>query len=509
MLKFVSSIVLVVWALVSCAPENDLEAGIAGATTLAVVSGEATLAACPNGGIELEYGIDANGNQELEKTEIAGVKVICHGQDGVATNLEDYATLEALAAVALSGDFNDLENAPDLSTLITADGLSRVGTTGNYEDLLNAPDLSIYTQTIDFANVAFTGSYLNLRDTPDLTTLLTLDALSPVAVSGNYSDLADVPDLSQFAQINTLAAVAMSGDYGDLTNTPDYVMRNILATVAETGDYTDLLNIPAGMTLLADSDGDTSIATEAVGQSNSLMFTVGNMEAMALNSAGNLGIGTISPAHPLHIVTEALETQMVDQIHTGMNNTWNMNTTDVAQSFLVSTNGKLGSISLVVYLGDGVEGNEMYQQEISVLTQGWNSVIFDNPVAVIQGQMYTFQLMPSEAGTVLAYCDGWSDICYSAGDLYWYHGMGTSDVYSLAFKTHISGVAETNAVVVTDAGQLGIGTANPKAPVHVNDGDVYLETIGKGVILKSPNGSCWRWTPANDGSMQSASIVCP
>jgi len=327
--------------------------------------------------------------------------------------------------------------------------------------------------------------------------------------------------MSNFATTSALSPLAISGDFGDLTNVPDYAYRNILSAVAETGDYADLLNAPASMTLLADSDGDTSIATETVGLSNSLMFTVGNMEAMTLNAAGDLGIGTNAPEHPLHIATEALDIQLVDQIHTGMNDTWNMNTSDVAQSFLVSMNGKLsqidfyvetagsGSMSLVIYEGSGVEGAELYQQDMPVLTQGWNSLIFDNPVAVTHGQMYTFQLTPSQAGTVLAYCDGWSDTCYSAGDLYWYHGMGTSDVYSLAFKTHISGVAETNAVVVTDNGQLGIGTATPKAPVHVNNGDVYLETIGMGVILKSPNGSCWRWTPANDGSMQSASIVCP
>lgn len=60
---------------------------------------------------------------------------------------------------------------------------------------------------------------------------------------------------------------------------------------------------------------------------------------------------------------------------------------------------------------------------------------------------------------------------------------------------------------------VGIGmivtNSDPKARLHVRDGDVYLDQVGKGVIMKSPDGKCWRVTVANDGSFVSTSIPCP
>ncbi len=176
--------------------------------------------------------------------------------------------------------------------------------------------------------------------------------------------------------------------------------------------------------------------------------------------------------------------------------------------FLIDTVGQ-GTLTLAIYKGDGVAGTKVYQQEISGMVEGWNSFELNQPVAANAGETFTFQLSASEAGTILEYCDGWAFDCYEAGNLYWWQGAGNSDDYSLAFKVFIAGITEANPVVVTAAGQLGLGTATPKAPIHVNNGDVYLDTIGKGVILKSANGSCWRWIPANDGSIQSESVACP
>jgi len=58
-------------------------------------------------------------------------------------------------------------------------------------------------------------------------------------------------------------------------------------------------------------------------------------------------------------------------------------------------------------------------------------------------------------------------------------------------------------------GFLGLGTSFPKATVHVADGDVYIEDINKGVIMRSPNGQCWRTTVGNTGQLSSVSIPCP
>lgn len=63
------------------------------------------------------------------------------------------------------------------------------------------------------------------------------------------------------------------------------------------------------------------------------------------------------------------------------------------------------------------------------------------------------------------------------------------------------------------SGNVAIGSAYtnpmPKSRLHVHDGDVYIDQIGKGVIMKSPNGNCWKLTIDNNGNLVTTSITCP
>ena len=62
---------------------------------------------------------------------------------------------------------------------------------------------------------------------------------------------------------------------------------------------------------------------------------------------------------------------------------------------------------------------------------------------------------------------------------------------------------------------IGIGMNNvtnaeqPKSKLHVFNGDVNVDQIGSGIILKSPNGSCWRVTVDNAGNLVRTAITCP
>lgn len=58
-------------------------------------------------------------------------------------------------------------------------------------------------------------------------------------------------------------------------------------------------------------------------------------------------------------------------------------------------------------------------------------------------------------------------------------------------------------------GKVGIGTAAPNSKFQVSAGDGYFDTIGNGVILRSPDGSCYRVTVANGGGLVTTAIVCP
>ena len=61
---------------------------------------------------------------------------------------------------------------------------------------------------------------------------------------------------------------------------------------------------------------------------------------------------------------------------------------------------------------------------------------------------------------------------------------------------------------------IGIGDPSqfptvPKSSLHIKKGDTYIEEIGSGIILKSPNGQCWRVTIDNSGNLVRTVITCP
>ncbi len=67
----------------------------------------------------------------------------------------------------------------------------------------------------------------------------------------------------------------------------------------------------------------------------------------------------------------------------------------------------------------------------------------------------------------------------------------------------------SNALTILKNGNMGIGNDTPTAKLQVKDGDVYVETIGSGVIMKSPDGGCWKLTVDNTGVVSATSVTCP
>jgi len=83
-------------------------------------------------------------------------------------------------------------------------------------------------------------------------------------------------------------------------------------------------------------------------------------------------------------------------------------------------------------------------------------------------------------------------------------GIGTSTNHGLYFFTN-----NVDRAVFTPNGRFGFGTTNPPSTVSVQGGDVNVMDVGAGIILKSPNGNCWRVTVDNNGNFVSTAITCP
>lgn len=70
-------------------------------------------------------------------------------------------------------------------------------------------------------------------------------------------------------------------------------------------------------------------------------------------------------------------------------------------------------------------------------------------------------------------------------------------------------VSGSNALTILKNGNTGFGGDNPQSRVQVTDGDVYIDNSSRGVIMKSPDGNCWRMTVDNSGSPVFTGISCP
>lgn len=72
----------------------------------------------------------------------------------------------------------------------------------------------------------------------------------------------------------------------------------------------------------------------------------------------------------------------------------------------------------------------------------------------------------------------------------------------------------TSIAVGGNSNFIGIGIPTVvippiKSSLHIFTGDINIEEIGSGIILRSPNGGCWRVTVDNSGNLVRTAISCP
>jgi len=252
-----------------------------------------------------------------------------------------------LAAVATSGDYDDLTNKPSIPTVPTnvsaftndagyltahqdisgkqdkitstnklpaanVSGLAAVATSGDYDDLTNKPSIpTVPTNVSAFTNDAgYLTAHQDISGKQDKITstnklpAANVSGLATVATSGSYNDLSNKPtiptktsdltndsgfltahqDISGKANSADLAAVATSGSYNDLSNKPTIPTKISdltndsgfltahqdisgkansadLATVATSGSYNDLSNKPTIPTKTSDLTNDSGFLT--------------------------------------------------------------------------------------------------------------------------------------------------------------------------------------------------------------------------------------------------------
>lgn len=71
----------------------------------------------------------------------------------------------------------------------------------------------------------------------------------------------------------------------------------------------------------------------------------------------------------------------------------------------------------------------------------------------------------------------------------------------------IGDVCQTQAGA--DTGFVGISTTNPLSKLHIEDGDVFISNVNRGIIMKTADGKCYRYQPDTNGKLVGKQITCP
>jgi hypothetical protein len=145
---------------------------------------------------------------------------------------------------------------------------------------------------------------------------------------------------------------------------------------------------------------------------------------------------------------------------------------------------------------------------LSSRTETTNSVNWPIPAWNTVGQSTADQTSPDIRTIIqeLVNQDNWNGAGSSM--VFFIRGTGTRIA-----KSQEGSAAQAAVLTITfslqNVNNVGIGQAAPVSKLQVKDGDVFVETIGAGVILKSPDGKCWKLTVTNDGTVQAVSVTCP
>ena len=231
---------------------------------------------------------------------------------------------------------------------------------------------------------------------------------------------------------------------------------------------------------------------------------------------GKIGIGTSIPRGPLHIKHPGIEyttSGLILENNTsssiyGLINTWdhfwigfnenvagNYPNYDFQHRFFIHQNGNVGIGTVHPSEKLDVEGNiiadgyKLTNGTMLVETSVWNksgdSIFYNN------GNVGIGTVHPSEKLDV--------------------EGNIIADGYKLTNGTMLETSVwnKSGESIFYNNGNVGIGTEEPTSKLQIANGDIYISDIEKGIIMKSPDGNCWRGVLDNSGQLIFSSVGCP
>jgi len=191
-------------------------------------------------------------------------------------------------------------------------------------------------------------------------------------------------------------------------------------------------------------------------------------EVMRITSGGNVGIGTTAPTASLEIRATAIVSR---------------------ESLIKATVSDAGNDAFHIYNATGAA---------NVFAPGFSASTFSTNTGGLIFTSQTTAANDTGTGPLMFYSARITDSQTDPNNGS-FSAVSTRPLF--AWVNH-----NTNLMQMSANGNLGIGTTAPSSKLQVSAGDVEVDTIAKGVILKSPDGTRYRVTVANGGTLSVAAV---
>ncbi|MEQ1585515.1 MAG: hypothetical protein ABL895_06535 [Cyclobacteriaceae bacterium] len=242
-----------------------------------------------------------------------------------------------------------------------------------------------------------------------------------------------------------------------------------------------------------------------------LLFGIDRIEKMRIDGNGNVGIGITNPVYQLDVGGSINATNYLINGQQFSGSPWSSNGGNI---YITTSNVGIGTSNPQVKLDiEGINSSiQLHKAELkSTESEGKGRIdLKGDQIDLCNAYLTSLNRIGDSSDDLIfglqqpiGNSTSWNILESWRGAGLMLSSSGTEQ------RPLLFGIDRIEKMRIDGNGNVGIGTINPKSKLQVESGDVYINSINSGLIMKSPNGQCWRMSIDNSGNPVFSPIICP
>ena len=227
--------------------------------------------------------------------------------------LTSFAQNNSLDSVAFTGSYNDLSNLPDLSEILELDTLGYYIMSDSLDSYTLTADMSdslaLYTLTLDLASVALSNDYNDLSNLPDLTQYAALDTLGSYVSSDTLVNFVIIDSLGTIAEQNA-DNVTITG--GSVIGITDVAIADGGTGASDNSTARSNLGLEIGVDIQA-YDADLADLSDGTLSAEKVEY-LDNVRSDVQEQIDAIGDGPVNSLEDLGVTADSTELNYVDGV---------------------------------------------------------------------------------------------------------------------------------------------------------------------------------------------------